>query len=194
VSGFGTFTNTGLFEATNGGHLDVAGALGGGGQLKIGASSEIELGGATSENSTFLGASSAKLRIDSGTTTTYSGTINSFVKGDILELGSTNATSATPTFNSGPDTTTLTVDLSGGGHLTYTLAGNLSTDTFSVTHVNGGADSDIAIATTAAMTQAISLLGGPMASSFVDSRVFGASSSTSNSGQISLASSLHAHP
>jgi hypothetical protein len=190
LSGFGAFTNTGVFEATNGGHLDVADALGGAGQLEIGASSEVELGGATSENSTFLSASSAKLRIDNATTTTYSGVINSFVKGDIVELGSTNATSATPTFNSGPDTTTLTVDLGGGSHLLYTLAGNLSADTFSVTHVNGGADSDIAIATTAAMAQAISLLGDPM-SNFVDSsNLFGG---TQSNAQLNLAGSLHSH-
>ena len=154
-----------MFEATSGGILDVAGAITGkGGTLEIGAGSEVELGGATSQASTFL-ASSGKLSIDNATKTTYGGVINSFVKGDVLELGSTNATSATPTKN-GVDTT-LTVDLSSGGPLTFTLAGNLTGDTFSVTHVGG--NSDIAIATTAAFGEAHSLLRDPIRSSFVGS-------------------------
>ena len=99
----GAVTNTGTLEATSGGHLDVASALSGTGQLKIGAGSEVELGVATTENSTFLGTSSAKLRIDNATTTAYTGTIGSFVLGDVLELGNTDATEATPTFNSGTE-------------------------------------------------------------------------------------------
>jgi hypothetical protein len=190
--GGGALTNTGTFEATNGGVLDVFGALGGAGQLEIGASSVVDLHGATSENSTFLGASSAKLRIENATTTSYSGTINSFVAGDILELGNTNATTATSTFNSGPDTTTLTVNLSGGGSLQYTLAGNLSADTFGVTHV--GSDSDIAISGGAAFNRAFSLLGSPTGSSFADSGgVFGASAGTLGNAELNLAASPHAH-
>jgi hypothetical protein len=98
------------------------------------------------------------------------------VSGDILELGNTDATTATPT----PDgvDTTLTVDLKTGGPLVYTLAGNLTGDTFSVTHV--GSDSDIAIKTTAAFGEAHSLLRDPMGSSFVGSSdVMGGYHSTS---------------
>jgi hypothetical protein len=176
LNGTGGITNTGAFEATSGGILDVAGAFGGkGGSLEIGAGSEVELGGATSQDSTFLGASSAKLSINNATKTTYGGVIHSFVKGDILELGSTDAVKATPTKN-GVDTT-LTVDLSSGGPLTYTLAGDLTADTFSVTHVRG--NSDIAIATTAAFDHSYSLLRDPMVSSFVDSSgPFGHSAAT----------------
>jgi hypothetical protein len=192
LNGSGGTTNTGVLEATGGGHLVVANALSGAGKLEIGASSQLELGVVSSENATFLSASSAKLRIDKATTTAYTGILESFAKGDILELGNTDATSATPTFNSVPDTTTLTVDLSGGSHLLYTLAGNLSADTFSVTHVNGGLDSDIAITTTPAIADAISLLGDPMGSSFMDlSNVSGASNSSG--AESSLAGSLHAH-
>jgi hypothetical protein len=162
LNGTGAITNTSVFEATGGGTLDVAGAFGGkGGKLEIGGGSTVELGGATSQASTFL-ASSGKLRIDNATKNTYGGVINSFVKGDVLELGSTNATSATPTKN-GVDTT-LTVDLSGGGSLTFTLAGDLTADTFSVTHVGGA--SDIAIATPVAFSEAHSLLGDPKGTSF----------------------------
>jgi hypothetical protein len=83
------------------------------------------------------------LRIDSPATQNYTGTINDFSGSDILELANTNAIRATPTLNG--SNTTLTVDLSGGGTLSYTLAGNLTADTFGVTLVNGGADSDITI-------------------------------------------------
>ena len=122
LSGTDALTNTRVFEATNGGHLDVAGALAGAGKLEIGASSEVELGGLTSEVATFLSASAAKLRIDNATTTSYGGVLDLFAKGDILELGNTNATSATPTLKNGANTT-LTVDLSRGGKLLYTLEG-----------------------------------------------------------------------
>ena len=80
-------------------------------------------------------------------------------------LGNTDALSATPTKDG--SNTTLTVDLSGGGTLTYTLAGNLTGDAFSVTNVGG--DSDIAIKTTAAFGEAHSLLWDPIRSSFVGS-------------------------
>ena len=43
--------------------------------------------------------------------------------------------------------TILTVDLSSGGPLTYSLAGNLTADNFIVTLVNNGTDSDITIGT-----------------------------------------------
>jgi hypothetical protein len=160
---------------------------GAGGNLEIGAGSEVELGGATSQASTFLGAS-GKLSIDNATTTKYSGLINSFVLGDILELGSTDAISATPTPD-GKDTF-LTVGLSGGGSLTYTLKGDLTADTFNITHVGG--NSDIAIATAAAFERAHSLLREPMGSSFVGSSdVVGAYNS--HSAQHIFAASTYGH-
>ena len=159
--GGGALTNTGTFEATAGGHLFVAQALSGAGQLEIGANSEGELGGATSENTTFLSATSATLLIDNATTTSYTGVLNSFVKGDILELGNTDANGTTSTSFNGTNTT-LTVDLTSGGPLTYTLAGNLTSDTFGVTH--SGSNSSIAITAPAAFAEAYSLLSGPIAS------------------------------
>ena len=163
VNGSGTLTNTGVFEATGGGYLDVADALSGAGTLKIGANSTVELGGATSENATFLSATSATLLIDNATTAgEYGGVLNSFAVGDILELGNTNATSATPTSYNGTDTT-LTVDLNSGGPLTYTLAGDYMSDTFSVTHV--GSNSEI---TDPAFDEAASLLGHHHRASHLD--------------------------
>jgi hypothetical protein len=192
LNGTGGITNTGVLEATSGGHLIVDSALSGAGQLEIGASSEVELGVASSENATFESATSAKLRIDKATTTAYTGTLESFAKGDILELGNTDATSATATFNSVPDTTTLTVNLSGGSHLLYTLAGNLSADTFSVTHVNGGVDSDVAITATPAIADAISLLRDPIGSNFINLNNV-PDSSTSGRVEFGLAGSPNPH-
>jgi hypothetical protein len=191
LSGSGGVTNTGTLEATNGGHLDVFGAIGGAGQLKIGAGSEVELGSATSESSTFLGASNAKLRIDSPTTKAYTGVINSFAVGDILELGNTDATSATPTLSGA--NTVLTVDLSGGGHLTYTLAGDLTHDTFGVTHT--GVDSDISITgTQTAFAQTYPLLTDPVTSSIVESNgVFGARGGAQSAGPLDLAAAHNPH-
>jgi hypothetical protein len=150
LNGSGGVTNTGIFEAASGGLLDVTVAIAGAGQLEIGAGSEMELGGATNENATFLGAGNAKLRIDNARSTAFGGTIANFVPGVILELGSTVATSATPSLNG--SNTVLTVDLSGGGTLIYNLAGNQTGDIFEVTSVNAGTDSDIAISTGTTLT------------------------------------------
>ena len=167
-AGGGSITNTGTFEATNGGVLNVDQALAGAGQIEIGASSTVALSGATSENTTFLSATAATLLVNTATTTSYNGVLNSFVKGDILELGSTDATSATPTSFNGTDTT-LTVDLASGGPLTYKLAGNLTGDTFGVTF--SGGNSSIAISASAAFAEAYSLLSGPMASTELERRL-----------------------
>ena len=131
-------TNDGIFEATNGGTLDVTSAITGSGELLVQASSEIELGGATSETTTFLGADGTLKLV---TPSNYSGTISGFAVGDTLDLGITNVTTATPTADGA--NTTLTVDLSGGTPLTYTLAGDYTGDTFTVTH--SGADSLITV-------------------------------------------------
>jgi hypothetical protein len=135
-------TNNGVLEATSGASVTVTGAIAGTGQFEIGAESEVELGSATGEALTFQ-STTGKLRIDRPTTQNYTGTISDFSRGDRLELANTNAISATPTLNG--SNTTLTVGLSGGGSLTYTLGGNLTADAFGVTHVNGDADSDIEI-------------------------------------------------
>ena len=185
LNGSGGLTNTGTFEAMSGGLLDVADALSGAGQLKVGANSTVELGGATSENTTF--ATSATLLINNATTTSYTGVLTSFAKGDIVELGNTDATSATPTSFNGTDTT-LTVDLNSGGPLKYTLAGNYTGDTFSVNF--SGGNSSIEIATDPAFAEAFSFLSGPMASTD-SSSVVGASSQSS--AHLSLAVPLHAH-
>jgi hypothetical protein len=134
-------TNDGTFEATSGGLLNVVSGVIGSGQFVIGASSEVELGGASGDAATFTGTT-GKLRIGNPSGAKYTGTIGGFSANDILELAGTYATSAAPgTFNG--RTTSLIVTLSGGGTLTYTLAGNYSSDGFTVTHP--GSDSDISV-------------------------------------------------
>jgi hypothetical protein len=93
----GVITNDGLFQASNGGLLNATNAVVGTGQFEIGAGSEIELGGATSEATMFTGGANAKLRL--GVPGSYSGTIAGFASGDILELANTDVTTATPTLN-----------------------------------------------------------------------------------------------
>ncbi len=134
--------NSGVFEAA-GGTLDVANAITGAGRLIIGAGSEIELGGATAEAATFNGKAGT-LMLDAPATSPYTGTIADFKPGDILELANTVATRVTSRFT-GSDTI-LTVHLSDGGVLTYRLAGNLSGDSFPVTLIDAGTDSDITVA------------------------------------------------
>jgi hypothetical protein len=86
-----------------------------------------------------------------------------------------------------------TLILNGSGGLTNTgtfeaTAGNLTGDTFSVTH--SGSNSEIEIATDPAFVEVYSLLNGPTASAH-SSGVFGASNPSS--AQFSLAASLHPH-
>ena len=153
----GGIANTGIVEATNGGHLDIASALTGAGRIEIGAGSEVELGVATAENATFLGVNNAKLRIDNATTVAYTGAITSFGVGDILELGNTHASGVSAAFDG--TNTVLTVTLNGGGTLTYKLAGDLSADTFIVAPANGGVDSAITATNEAPPTIAGALAG-----------------------------------
>ena len=139
----GDTANSGILEA-QGGVLEITTAITGAGRLSIGTgaeASEIELGGATSETVVFNGTA-ATLKLDQPAT--YTGTLSGFAAGDILDLASTNAVSATPGAFNGT-TTPLTVALNGGGTLTYTLAGNYSSDRFS-TSLNGS-DTDIAVIT-----------------------------------------------
>ena len=137
----GGVTNDGTLEATNGALLDIASAVNGAGQLRIGAGSEIELGGATSENAEYLG-STGTLRIDNPQSTSYSGVISGFGTGDVLELAGTNAVSADPTTFNGT-TTEVVVTLQGGGTFSYALAGDYVGDVFSV--APSGSASDVSV-------------------------------------------------
>ena len=132
----GVITNNGLFEASNGGLLDVTNAIadGGLGHLEITAGSEIELGGATSERTNFVGANAGTLNLIAPSS--YTGEIVGFFVGDTLELAGTHTISAVPTGIVGNDTI-LTVTLSGGSKLTYDLFGDYRADTFT-TNFTGG--------------------------------------------------------
>jgi len=153
ITGFGTvagaLTNNGLIDAM-GGDLDVTAAITGSGRLQIESGSELELGVATGEAATFA-ATTGKLRIDYPSSANYSGTIEALAGSDILELASTNATGVTPGAFNGT-TTTLTVNLNGGGTLTYSLAGNYSGDVFTLTHVNNNSDIALNAVTTGTPT------------------------------------------
>ena len=157
LSGFGTVTgatNNGILDAS-GGDLKITTPITGSGKLEIESASELAISGSTGESLAFE-AASGMFRIENATGVSYSGTISGLVTGDILELGNTNATTATAGAFNGT-TTALTVHLSGGGSLTYNLAGDYSKDSFAVSHVNGNADSDISVV---ASSPIVSWIGG----------------------------------
>ncbi|MBS0558591.1 MAG: hypothetical protein JSR21_00905 [Proteobacteria bacterium] len=160
LTGYGTVSdltsNAGIVDAS-GGTLDIATAVSGTGSFRIEAGSELELSGATAEGVTYQSGTGV-LRVDQPATQNYTGIISGFGGSDILELANTDAVSVTPGTFDGTNTT-LTVNLSGGGTLTYTLAGDYSSDHFGVTLVHGGVDSDIALSTLLSGTPTIAAPG-----------------------------------
>ncbi len=171
ISGLLGLINNGILEASNGGTLVVPGGTSGSGQLLIQANSEINLGGfisnnlisivngltinfglITTETVSFNGADGT-LKLDGYDPFSFSGQgaitlptiISGFAVGDTLDIMNTaTSTFATPTAD-GPNTTlTVSLDASAGAFdLAYTLAGNYTADTFTVTQA--GADALITL-------------------------------------------------
>src|SRR5208282_5599842 len=169
------FVNDGTVLVTGGNTLEfgaVAEDAGDSGVIGVGSSgvAEFQSTVAASQTVSFLDAT-GMVKLDAPAQ--FGATIAGFVPGAILKLGNTVATNATPgTFNG--TTTPLTVNLSGGGTLTYGLAGNLSSDTFNVTLVNSGTDSDITVAglagevTLSTATEGTALPGTTTVATFTD--------------------------
>ena len=138
--------NLGTLEATTGGTLDVGGATAQyAGVINNGV---IEADGGTVDliGVVSQGGNGVIEALNGGTLVFQAsnniGGMLAFVgSGNTLQIDGTDALSATPTADS--SNTTLTVNLSGGGSLTYTLAGDYVGETFAVTHQ--GANSVIAI-------------------------------------------------
>ncbi len=82
-----------------------------------------------------------------------SGGIGNFTAGDILELASTGVASATAAFNG--TNTIVTINLSGGGTQSFTLAGNLSANSFNV--ANSGGYSEITLSAPGTLAGAVTL-------------------------------------
>ncbi len=139
--GFGTvatkITSAGSIIAS-GGSLDLTGGLATASPITIANASALELAGADSGDVTFTGAGDAFVLDDP---IGFTGTISGLAVTDTLVLRNTNATSATATFNAGSNTSTLVVNLVGGGTLNFTLAGDYSGEAFGANLV--GSDTQI---------------------------------------------------
>ena len=78
------FSNDGLVEATNGGKMDLAGPVTGGGQFLIGQAATLEFGGPTAEVVTFESGGGGTLYLDKATG--FSGTVTGLGQADFIEL------------------------------------------------------------------------------------------------------------
>jgi hypothetical protein len=133
--GFGTINGSvgdaGTIEA-NRGALDITGPITGTSRLVIDAAATLELGGTTTEAVAFNGVSTLKL----DTPTSFTGSLGGVSYGDVIDIASTNVTSATL---SG---TSLLMTLGGGTKLDYVLAGPLADGAVTIGS-DGGTGSDI---------------------------------------------------
>ncbi len=136
LDGTGGIVNDGKLEAVDGGHLTVSTALSGSGSLAVGASSELELGVASSEFIVMDGVG-AVFKLDDASA--YSGILHGFGVGEFLDLSGIDAISAKPTLDG--SNTKLTVAMNGGGSLQFSMAGDYTADSLGVMH--SGSDSDI---------------------------------------------------
>ncbi len=138
LSGFGTvqnaIANAGKVEASNG-DLDITGSISGTGQLVIGGSSTLELGGTVSEAVSFGGASSV-LKLDAPNS--FSSTLSGLASSDVIDIASTTVSSATLSGAS------LLITLTGGKQLDYALATALTGDSLTI-HSDNQVGSDITL-------------------------------------------------
>jgi hypothetical protein len=107
-------TNNNLVEA-DGGDVTLSGYVRGVGTLEIFAGSTLEIGGAVAntQNVVFAAGTGETLKLD--TPATFVSPIGEWAIGDTIDLAGDDATSAAISGD------TLTVDLNGGGTLSYTL-------------------------------------------------------------------------
>ena len=140
-----TLNNAGTVDV-QGGVLDISGAVTGAGAFTIGTGATLKFNNSVASGTTvYFGASTGTLMLEQpssfgGAISAGSGT---FASGDVIYLAGFNATytTATPTFNSSTDTTTLLVnDPHDGLSVSLTLDGNYSADTFTASSASGGAD------------------------------------------------------
>ena len=79
-----SFTNDSLVEASNGGKMEVAGAVTGNGQFLIAKAATLELGGPTAETVTFESGGAGTLYLDKATE--FSGAVAGLAQGDAIDL------------------------------------------------------------------------------------------------------------
>ena len=146
IQGAGSFDNQGTVNVSNGDTLYVMSPETGAGSYTIGAGSILEFTNSVASGTTvYFGASTGTLMLEQPSS--FDGAISassgSLASNDFIYLEGFNATytTATPTFNSSTDTTTLLVtDPHDGLSVSLTLDGNYSADTFTASSASGGAD------------------------------------------------------
>ena len=136
-----SFNNPGTIEA-NGGLVAVETAITGAGSAIITGGGTLEIGSSDAQTVTFADASTLKLDQPAE----FSGQINGLALGDIIDFA--NNTSITSTSISG---STLTVNESSGGPLTFSVGGALAGNAF-VVQSDGHGGTELVLATAAAPT------------------------------------------
>jgi hypothetical protein len=146
----GAFTDNGTIEVGTGSTLEIASSssdISGAGNFKIDAGAALQLDHADSLNVAFTGSGVLILNDPTHFTGTISDSLGSMTAADVIDLhgfaaATTTASTGNGSFNRTTDTTTLTVtDSSDHQTETFTLAGNLSHSTWTVTDDgNGGAN------------------------------------------------------
>jgi hypothetical protein len=140
-----TFTNNGSITVSSGDTVDVVSAETGAGSYTVDANSTVEFDSSVASGATvYFGAPTGTLYLTQPSN--FSGQISGMSGSDIIDLKGFNATytTATPTFNSGTDTTTLLVtDPHDSLSVSLTLDGNYSGDTFTPSADSHGNGTDL---------------------------------------------------
>ena len=137
-------TNNGTMTAASGATLILTGTVSGTGSTVVDAGGTVVVNALDQQAITYDGVGALQIT----PTGNLTGAINGLVQGDVIDF--TNNTSITSTSISG---STLTVDESSGGPLTYTIAGATSGEYFAVqSDNNGGTDLVLSSGATPAVT------------------------------------------
>jgi hypothetical protein len=198
LSGYGTVkdavANAGAIRALGTGKvLDVTGAVGGGGNLQIGAGATLELGGASAQGVTYLSAGIGDLKLDAPAS--FTGMLSGLAIGDAITF-----TGSTVSAVSVVGGTTIDVTLNGATNLSYVSAASLGTEVFTgvgtstITLATGSSSSHVGAAfvapmpaaapavvpTAAAVSDLAALSGDMMANAFAS--LTGGAADTATSG------------
>jgi len=200
-------TNAGKLIADNGTVVLYDAVTGITGSLVIEGSGDMNLGAAgVTQNLTFASGATGTLTLSAAATPTptseYDGTISGFGTSDAIDLAGlpyvadSTYLSSIPMFNSGPDTTTLTVN-NGTDSIQLTFAGNLSSHIFAVGEDANGdtliTDPVSKSATGGSSVANVALLGSYMAAAFASAAVGQASAATAESQQTAAVHLAVAH-
>ena len=180
-----TFTNNGTI-AISGGTVDITTPILGTGNATINGGT-LELAASSAQTVTFE-SSGGTLKLDSPTS--FSGEIAGITgSGDILDMVGYNASATASTsgsYNAAANATTLTVTDPGHTTLQFTLAGNLSSSSWTVTPDSGGTGIDV-VDPPATNPATVSSLNASMTGDSVSEAVTFADADTSNTQKASFA-------